>query len=343
MRLGLQQFYQQLESQLASIYLLSGDEPQQMMEAADAIRARARQEGYDEREVFTVDKDFNWQSLVESSNSMSLFAQRRILDLRMPSGKPGREGSQALRDYAERPPEDTILLIQTGKLEKGADKSSWYKALDAAGVVVQIWPLDLKQTQQWVLARAQKMGLKLNREATDFIAERVEGNLLAAAQELDKLLLLHGETELDMEAVLSSVADQSRYSVFDLVDAVLAGEKRRCLRLLEGLRAEGVEPILILWGLAREIRGLYDMGRRVQRGEAVEQVMASARVWNQRKPLVRQALSRLNSTQLQDLLRRCGEIDRSVKGVGEGSVWDELLQLIICACGDCLFAEPATQ
>lgn len=341
MRLGLQQFYQHLDRQLAPVYLLSGDEPQQMMEAADAIRARARQEAYDEREVFTVDKEFNWQALVESSNSLSLFAEKRVLDLRMPGGKPGREGSQVLRDYAERPPEDTILLIQTGKLEKGADKSSWYKALDSAGVVVQIWPLDLKQTQEWVSARALKLGLKLDKEAVAFIAERVEGNLLAAAQELDKLLLLHGEAQLDLEAVLGSVADQSRYSVFDLVDAMLTGEKRRCLRLLDGLRAEGVEPILILWGLSREVRSLYDMGRRVQRGEAVEQAMASARVWNQRKPLVRQALSRLNTHQLQDLLQRCALIDRTIKGVGAGSVWDELLQLIICACGDCLFQDPA--
>ena len=341
MRLGLQQFYPQLEKQLASVYLLSGDEPQQMMEAADAIRARARSEGYSEREVFTVDKDFNWQTLVESSNSLSLFAERRILDLRMPSGKPGREGSQVLRDYAGRPPEDTLLLIQTGKLDKGADKSSWYKALDSAGVVVQIWPLDLKQTQAWISSRALGVGLKVNPEAAAFIAERVEGNLLAAAQELDKLLLLHGASELDLEAVLASVADQSRHSVFDLVDAVLDGDRRRCLRLLDGLRAEGVEPILILWGLAREIRGLYEMGRRVERGEQVEQVMASARVWNQRKPLVRQALSRLNSLKIQDLMRRCADIDRSVKGVGEGSAWDELLQLIICACGDCLFSSPA--
>jgi DNA polymerase-3 subunit delta len=341
MRLGIQQLDQHLGSTLAPVYLLAGDEPLQMMEAADAIRASAREQGYTEREVFTVEKGFDWESLSAASDNLSLFSERRILDLRLPSGKPGREGSQALRAYAERPPEDTILLMQSGKLDKDQLKSSWVKSLEKLGVLVQIWPLDLVQTQAWIRKRMQGRGLQPTNDAVVFLAERVEGNLLAAAQEVDKLALLHSAGPLDAETVLASVADQARYSIFDLVDAVLEGDVRRSVRMLEGLRGEGVEAILVLWGLAREIRGLTDMARQVARGQAVERVMESARVWNQRKPLVRQALNRLDANTWLALLHQCAELDRSLKGVGEGRIWDELLQLSLNACGDPLFDTAA--
>jgi DNA polymerase III subunit delta len=337
MRLGIQQLDQQLASSLAPVYLLAGDEPLQMMEAADAIRAHAREQGYTEREVFTVEKGFDWETLTAASDSLSLFAERRILDLRIPTGKPGREGGQALRAYASRLPEDTILLIQSGKLDREQLKSAWVKALEKEGVLVQIWPLDLSQTQDWIRSRMQRRGLQPTDDAVVFLAERVEGNLLAAAQEVDKLALLHTSGSLDAETVLASVADQARYSIFDLVDAVLAGDVRRSVRMLEGLRGEGVEAILVLWGLAREIRGLCDLAGQVERGQSVERAMEIARVWNQRKPLVRQAINRLDARTWQALLHQCAELDRSLKGVGEGRIWDELLQLCLRACGDPLF------
>jgi DNA polymerase-3 subunit delta len=337
MRLGIQQLDQQLATSLAPVYLLAGDEPLQMMEAADAIRAHAREQGYTEREVFTAEKGFDWETLTAASDSLSLFAERRILDLRIPTGKPGREGGQALRTYADRLPEDTILLIQSGKLDKEQLKSGWVKALEKEGVLVQIWPLDLAQTQEWIRRRMQSRGLQPVDDAVVFLAERVEGNLLAAAQEVDKLALLHTSGPLDAETVLASVADQARYSIFDLVDAVLAGDVRRSVRMLEGLRGEGVEAILVLWGLAREIRGLCDLARQVERGQSVERAMEIARVWNQRKPLVRKAANRLDAGTWLALLHQCAELDRSLKGVGEGRIWDELLQLCLRACGDPLF------
>jgi len=337
MRLGIQQLDQQLATSLAPVYFLTGDEPLQMMEAADAIRAHAREQGYTEREVFTAEKGFDWETLIAASDSLSLFAERRILDLRIPSGKPGREGGQALRDYASRLPEDTILLIQSGKLDREQLKSAWVKALEKEGVLVQIWPLDLSQTQDWIRRRMQSRGLQPTDDAVVFLAERVEGNLLAAAQEVDKLALLHTSGPLDAETVLASVADQARYSIFDLVDAVLAGDVRRSVRMLEGLRGEGVEAILVLWGLAREIRGLCDLAGQVDRGQSVERAMEIARVWNQRKPLVRQAVNRLDARTWHALLHQCAELDRSLKGVGEGRIWDELLQLCLRACGEPLF------
>lgn len=343
MRLGIQQLHQQLDRELAPIYLLTGDEPLQMMEAADAIRNHAREQGYTEREVFSVEKGFDWDTLTAASDSLSLFAERRILDIRLPSGKPGRDGSQALRAYAERPPEDTILLIQSGKLDRDQLKSSWVKALEKLGVLVQIWPLDLTQTQTWIKQRMQSRGLQPTDDAVIFLAERIEGNLLAAAQEVDKLALLHDTGPLDAETVLASVADQARYSIFDLVDAMLDGDGRRTVRMLEGLRSEGVEPILILWGLTREIRGLADMAHQVERGQPIERVMETARVWKQRKPQVRKALNRLAATAWLGLLHDCAELDRSLKGVGEGRIWDELLQLSLNACGAPLFDATATR
>lgn len=343
MRIGIQQLHQQLERELAPVYLLSGDEPLQMMEAADAIRKHARAQGYTEREVFTVEKGFDWESLTAASDSLSLFAERRILDMRLPSGKPGRDGSQALRTYAERPPEDTILLIQSGKLDRDQLKSSWVKALEKLGVLVQVWPLDLSQTQSWIKQRMQSKGLQPTDDAVTFLAERIEGNLLAAAQEVDKLALLHDAGPMDADTVLASVADQARYSVFDLVDAMLEGDGRRCVRMLEGLRSEGVEPILILWGITREIRALSDMAHQAERGQPIERVMEGARVWKQRKPQVRKALNRLNAVAWLELLHRCAELDRSLKGVGEGRIWDELLQLSLDACGVPLFETAATR
>jgi DNA polymerase-3 subunit delta len=337
MRLGIQQLDQQLATSLAPVYFLTGDEPLQMMEAADTIRAHAREQGYTEREIFTAEKGFDWEGLTAASDSLSLFAERRILDLRIPTGKPGREGGQALRDYASRLPEDTILLIQSAKLDREQLKSAWVKALEKEGVLVQIWPLDLSQTQDWIRRRMQSRGLQPTDDAVVFLAERVEGNLLAAAQEVDKLALLHRSGPLDAETVLASVADQARYSIFDLVDAVLAGDVRRSVRMLEGLQGEGVEAILVLWGLAREIRVLCDLAGQVGRGQSVERAMEIARVWNQRKPLVRQAINRLDARAWQTLLHQCAELDRSLKGVGEGRIWDELLQLCLRACGDPLF------
>jgi len=286
-----------------------------------------REQGFDEREVLTVQPGFDWYSLQSEAGSLSLFSQRRILDLRLPTGKPGREGAQALRDFAQQLPEDTLLLVTAGKLEPVARKSKWVQALDAAGVVMFVWPLDAGGFNAWIEARMRRRGLQPTAEAVSMLADRVEGNLLACVQEIDKLYLLQGEGVVDAEAITRLVADHARFDVFALVDAALAGKVARSVRILRGLEAEGMAPQVILWALAREIRQLAAMSAQVSGGQAVSGVLTRYRVWASRKAVVGAALGRLKARQCNAMLRRCAGIDRISKGRGAGNVWDELLQL----------------
>ena len=333
MRLRAEQLHGHLERSLAPLYLVTGDEPLQGMEAADAVRAAARRQGFGERQVMHVDPSFDWQALLAAADNLSLFAERRLLELRMPGAKPGDAGAKALTAYAGAPPEDNLLLITCGKLDRRQQQSKWFKALEAAGVVVQVWPIDHQALPGWVERRMRSRGLTPAPEAAHLLAERVEGNLLAAAQEVEKLLLLYGEGPLSAEAVGAAVADSSRYDLFQLVDTALAGEAVRVARMMDGLRAEGAEPVLILWGLAREVRALAGLAQAVASGIPPERALTQARVWDKRKGAVRAALKRHPVGQWRRLLRRAGRADRIAKDAEQGNVWDELLQLALLIAG----------
>jgi len=335
MRLKASQLESHLAKGLAAVYVLSGDEPLQMMEAADAVRAAARDQGYTEREVMTVEAGFDWGTLTAASDALSLFAERRVIDLRLPSGKPGQQGSKALQMYAERPPEDTILLIQAGRLERGAANAKWYKELEAAGVAVQIWPLSPEETRDWVASRLAKRGMAPTPEAVALLVERVEGNLLAAAQEIDKLSLLHGEGPVDADTVVEAVADSARYSVYDLADAALAAEPARAVRILNGLRGEGVEPTLILWSLTRDVRLLAGLAFAQVANRRVDLMRMG--VLKKRHALVQRAARRGDTRHWRRLLADCARVDRCIKGQERGAVWDELLQLTLSLSGQVLF------
>jgi DNA polymerase III subunit delta len=331
MRLKPDQLARHLEKGLAPVYLLTGDEPLQLTEAADAVRAAARAQGYTEREVFTVEKGFDWGQVSAASDSLSLFAERRILEVRLPTGKPGTQGAKVLEDCAARPAEDTLLMVHAGKLERGAQNSRWVKALEQAGVMVQVWPLSLSETAGWIARRLRAHGLVPDEQAVRLLAERVEGNLLAAAQEVEKLALLRGEGPLDADGVLEAVSDAARYTIYDLADAALAGDCARAVHVLSGLRGEGVEGILILWALTREVRQLTDIAERIDAGVPAAQAMQG--VWAKRAPLVKKALARHRAPGWQALLARCALTDRVIKGQAPGSAWDELLQLILGMAG----------
>ena len=327
MQLKPEQLDAHLNKQLAPVYFISGDDPLRVMEAADAVRHAARAQGYDERDVLTVQPGFDWYSLQSESGNLSLFSSRRIIELRLPGGKPGRDGAQALRDYAAQLPEDTLLLVTAGKLEPAARKSKWVQSLDAAGVVMFVWPLDAHEFHRWVEARMRRQGLLPTAEAVTMLADRVEGNLLACVQEIDKLYLLQGAGAVDAEAINRLVADNARYDVFGLVDAALAGNASRSIRILTGLQAEGLAPQVVLWALAREIRSLAAMAGQVAGGDAIPAVLGRYRVWANRKSLVGTALKRLKPAQCNAMLQQCASIDRISKGRGTGNAWDELLQL----------------
>ncbi len=333
MKIRAEQLDRHLQQSLAPIYLLGGDEPLQVQEAGDAIRQAARQQGFTEREVRHVERGFAWQEVMQVADSMSLFGDRKILEIRMPGGKPGDEGARVLREYAAQPAEDTLLMISCGKLDSATLRTKWAQALEQSGVLIQVWPVEAGQLFEWIQARMRGQGMQASREAVLLLVERVEGNLLAAAQEIDKLLLLHGPGRIDAEAVADAVSDSARYNIYTLVDTALSGKVDKTLKILNGLRGEGVEPVLVLWALSREIRSLSAMAAEVRKGAPIESVLGRQRVWERRKPLVRDALKRHQLGRWYALLQHCARIDRIIKGVEVGKPWDELLQLGISMAG----------
>ena len=326
-RLNVDQLPAHLQRGLASLYLIYGDEPLLAMEAADAIRVRARQEGYAEREVFTVEAGFSWQSLMASSNSLSLFAARRIIEIRIPTGKPGTEGGQALQDYSSRLPDDTLTLISCPKLDKQTQATKWFKALEQAGTVIPVYPVERAKLPQWIAQRLAAQKQRADTMTLQFLADRVEGNLLAAYQEIQKLGLLFPEGALNFDQIREAVLDVSRFDVFNLSDAMLAGDAVRLARITEGLKGEGVAPMLALWALTQEIRTLTKLKLGQRRGVALSQLLREARVWESRQGLVQRALGRLSEAHLVAGLKQAAALDRMIKGLARGDVWDELLQL----------------
>ncbi|HKK05888.1 MAG TPA: DNA polymerase III subunit delta [Gammaproteobacteria bacterium] len=329
--------YDQLEAHLARglapIYMVSGDEPLQVGEAGDAIRAAARSHGCAEREVLHVEAGFDWSALLASTTTLSLFSERRLVDLRLPTGKPGDAGAKALVQYAQARPEDVLLLVTCPKLDAQQQRSKWFKALEGAGVIVQVWPVEPGRLPAWIGRRMQARGLQPDPAAVSMLAEQVEGNLLAADQEIEKLLLLHGPGPVSADAVADMVADSARFDVFALVDSALAGDAARTARIVYGLRAEGVTPVLVVWALAREVRALAAMAFEVEHGAGPDAAMARQRVWDKRKPLVGKALRRHSAGRWRALLAQCGHADRVVKGAAAGSPWEELLQLAEAMAG----------
>ena len=268
MKIRSDQLAGHLAARLLPAYLISGDEPLLVGEAADAIREKARREGYAEREVFFVERTFDWNSLRAAGQSLSLFATRRILEVKMPSGKAGVDGAKALVELIEHPPPDTLLLVITDQLDRDTLKSAWVGAMEERAAWVQIWPVKIGELPRWIAARMARLGLKADADAAQLLAERVEGNLLAANQEIEKLALLNPGGTIDAAAVAHAVANSARYDIFQLSEAALDGDAARALRILAGLKSEGTEAPLVLWALAKELRSLWQGQMRAQTGEA---------------------------------------------------------------------------
>lgn len=339
MRLKAEQLEAALSKQLAPVYLITGDEPLQQGESADLVRRAARQAGYENREILTVDAHFEWALLGESADSFSIFADKKIIDVRMPSGKPGVEGSKALIDYCARIPEDTLLLITSGKLDSASLKAKWAQALDKAGIIIQVWPLAGQDLINWLQKRLAGKGLACDPEGIRLLAGRIEGNLLAAAQEVEKLFVLYGPKKLSRSDIESAVADSSRYDVFNLSDAMLVGNIGRIVKVLQGLRSEGAAEPLVLWALAREIRLLIAVKTARHQGITKDQALKSAQVWDSRKGLILGAEQRLQLAQLNKALSMCAAADRCIKGVSKGDAWDQLLQICLLIGGADAMAE----
>ncbi|MBC7199848.1 MAG: DNA polymerase III subunit delta [Pseudomonas balearica] len=337
MKLSPAQLAKHLQGSLAPVYVVCGDEHLLCQEACDAIRQATRGQGFSERQVFNVETGFDWGQLIEAGASLSLFAEKRLIELRIPNGKPGDRGAAALLDYLARPAEDTVLLISLPKLDGSTQKTKWAKALiDGKDVqFVQIWPVDAAQLPQWIRQRLAQAGLAADQEAVEMIAARVEGNLLAAAQEIEKLKLLAEGGQINAETVQAAVADSARYDVFGLIDACLHGHASHALHMLEGLRGEGIEPPVILWALARELRLLAGIAQQYAQGLPLEKAFAQARppVWDKRRPLVSKALQRHSAQRWNQLLMDAQRIDAQIKGQAEGNPWTGLADLCLQLAG----------
>jgi DNA polymerase-3 subunit delta len=334
MKLKADQLTNHLQRQgLQSIYLLFGDEALQLMECGDKLRAFARQQGFSERVILTVETGFSWHELREQANSLSLFATKRLIELRLTNKSPGDAGSTALVEYAGNPPRDTVLLITADKLDQAKQKSKWFTALEKTGVVLQVYPIEATKLPAWIAQRMAQVGLQATSDAIQMIADRSEGHLLACAQEIEKLLLLYPNERIEVSQVLEAVADSARFEIFDWVDAVLMGDIPRCVRQLQGLQQEGCEPVLIIWALDKDIRNLAQMAYAVSSGQALEQVFGQFRVWQNRRALMNKALQRHKLLKWHTFLKHSARIDRIIKGAERGNVWDELRSLSLQVAG----------
>ena len=329
MRVKAEQLAQHLARALQPLYTVYGDEPLLALEAADMVRASARSAGYSEREVHTVEARFNWNDLLTAGDNLSLFGSLRLSDIRIPSGKPGLEGGKALQAYCARLPADTITLITLPKLDRQSTNAKWFTALDASGVVVGVNPVTIDQLPRWIGTRLAAQNLQADSQTLRFLTERVEGNLLAAQQEIRKLALLFPPGNITFENVREAVLDVARYDVFKLSDALLAGDVPRLMRMLDGLRNEGETPVLILWTLTRELRTLTRIKAGQASGQPAAQLMREAGVWESRQALVDKALTRVSLAALTQALHDAAAIDRTIKGLQSGDVWDSLGELAL--------------
>lgn len=333
MRLRTDQLAGRLGKGLDPIYLISGDEPLQVSEAADAVRGSALKSGFTERIVLDTQAGFHWSDLTNEASTLSLFADKRLIDLRLKSVTIGNEGSKALSDYCAAPPPETLLLITAPKLERKQLTAKWVKSLEARGVLVQVWPLAGNRLLPWLEQRMRAKDLAPERGVVHLLAERVEGNLLAAAQEIDKLLLINGPGAVSIADLNQSVADSARFDVFDLVDRALQGDASRCVRILAGLHAEGVAAPVVLWALARELRSLATIASAVQQGTASDAAITQAGVWDKRKPIVQAAIRRLRPQPIRRLIRLCRDVDTIIKGIAPGNPWDLFERIVLGLSG----------
>jgi DNA polymerase III subunit delta len=329
MQVKPEQLLASLQKSLKPVYLLSSEEPLQLGEAADAIRNTAKLHDYGNREIIAIENGDEWYKLRDAMQSISIFSEKKLLDLRLPVAKPGAEGSKTLINYCKQIPQDMLLLITTGKLEKSTSNSEWFKALDKVGVVMKAWPLQGAELLQWLQRRADRRGLIIDQDALKSLAIRIEGNLLAAAQELEKLYIQFGNTPISKALIEENVVDSSRHSVFELVDALLSGKLNYGVKVLNNLKSEGVAAPVVLWALSREIRILYALSVGKKDGQNLNSIFNEYKVWEKHQPLMLQALSRLQTENLQCILQSGAKCDWRIKGQLPGDPWEDLFAICI--------------
>lgn len=343
MKVAQKQLERHLARELAHVYLIAGDEPLLVDEALEQVRAAARRKGFDSREVHTTDRFFRWAELESEADNLSLFASRKIVELRLPSQRPGTEGARVLETWAERKDPDRVVIVAVPeKLDFGSKRPAWADAIERHGVYVEIWPVGRTELPSWIRDRAAAAKLELTAAAAQLIADRTEGHLLAANQEIQRLALENvgrravneaGAVDkvrtLDEGDVLASVANNSRFDVYKLADAVLGGESARAFKILAGLREEGTAPQLVNWALVRDIELLASVDYAVRHGDNVDAALARNRVWRSRQGLVKQALRKFPAKRLRALVLQAADVDAVLKGVMRAEPWTTITGLLL--------------
>ena len=322
-----------LAKAIAPLYVISSDEHLLALEAADKIRRAARANGFSERDVLTVERSFKWGELLAANQEMSLFGDKKLIELRIPTGKPGKDGGAALQAYAKALSPDNVTLITLPKLDWQTAKAAWVGSLQQAAVYIEIPIIERAALPNWIGTRLAAQGQSAERQGLDFIADRVEGNLLAAHQEILKLGLLHEPGKLTYEQIHEAVLNVARYDVFKLSEAMLAGDPARLVRMLEGLKGEGEALPLVLWAVAEEIRTLLKLKSGMAQGRPLGMLLKEARIWGPKERMMEPALRRISLPVLEKALQDAAQVDKMIKGLRAkafaGDAWDAMLHLAL--------------
>lgn len=338
MEISSGQLNAQLRPPNRALYWVSGDDPLLMLEAGDAIRSFLRKQGFEQRDLFHVDKNFDWNNFFQLTSSLSLFAEKRVIELRFASAKPDEEGKKALQHFIDNPSTDIAVMIIGPKLDKATTSTKWFGNLTANALLVKVWPLKREELPNWLNTRLKAAGISASRDAVAMLADRVEGNLLAAVQDIERIKLAYADNNgtakrLEASDIVDFVNDNSRLTSFDLIDATLLGETSRAQKILQGLRAEGVHPLPILATFTRELDSLLPMLAQKEQGQTSEVIMRNARVWSNRKTAVKSSLARLSKSEAWQLLHHARLIDGAIKGMNLANPWDELSLLSLRLSG----------
>lgn len=329
-----------LSRSLAPLYVVHGDEPLAAIEAADAIRTAARRAGCEERELFIVEQHFRWDGFVAANANLGLFASRKLVDVRIPSGKPGAEGAAVLERHARHLPADNVTLISLPRVDRATQSSAWFGALAECGVLVAVAPMDRAALPGWIAGRLSRNDQRVTRETLAFLAERCEGNLLAARQEIDKLALLLPPGSLAHDDVERAVANVARYDIQELSEAWLRGDAARMLRIVDGLQGEGEPITLVAWQLGEDLHALAAVHEAMGRGQSLPTAMRNVRVWGKRQPALERAARRVEAACILPLLAALAKLDAQAKGIGRGNPWDALVAIALELCAQPAPVEP---
>ena len=333
MNIKPEQLQNSLSNQLASTYFAFGAEILLVEQSLSMIKGIARENGFKERFRFDIDGNFSWDSIISLISSPSLFAEKRIIECRLTTGKIGVKGSKALNEILETLPDDILLIISSGKLEMAQQKGKWFKTLDKKGIIIQHWEVQSNQLVGWITRNMSQLGLDSNIEVANAIAYCTEGNLLASMQEIQKLKIAYPDGKINLREYLNQIDQQSQYSVFGMIDSALQGDTDKVNKVFNSLVDDSTPPVILVSSLYREIKNLVNMSIELKTNQTIESILNNHRVWQKRKPLISNALKKHSYQKLQKLLLRLGRIDRSLKGMDNLDVYDELQNVVIALSG----------